>query len=163
MAWRGTFPLIRHDERCTRKLTPRPAIPARRPQRQRRALLLARKGPQATQSPRPTRIGRRRRRQQQRHRNDHARHATAADERGGPVEARERRAAVRGLGARGPSELERGREAEEEVRELEDQEGWELNGGGVSVARALRIKRGKRKKEKKKNRASRSVRSQISC
>ena len=101
-----------------------PAIPPRRPQRQRRARLLPRKGPQATQSATlPPRI-----RRHPRHRNDHGRHPTATDESGRAVEARERRAKICGLGARCEAELERGREVAEEVWEHEDQEGWELIG-----------------------------------
>ena len=65
-------------------LTHSPAIPPRRPQRQRRALIFPRKSPQATQTPLPTRI-----RRQQRHRNDYTRPPTATDERRRPVEARE--------------------------------------------------------------------------
>ena len=101
-----------------------PAIPPRRPQRQRRARLLPRKGPQATQSATlPPRI-----RRHPRHRNDHARPPTATDERGRTIEARERRPKICGLGARRAAELERGREVAEEVWEYEDQEGWELIG-----------------------------------
>lgn len=105
-----------------------PAIPPRRPQRQRRTLLLPRKRPQAPQTPLPPRI-----RRHQRHRNDHPRRPTATDECGGPIEARERRAKVRGLGAGCPSERERGGEAEEEVREHEDPEGGELKPAGTLV------------------------------
>ena len=103
-------------------LTSLPAIPPRRPQRQRRAILLHRKGPQATQKPLPTNV-----RRHQRHRNDHIRQSAATNQRRRPVEARERWAEIRRLGPRRPSEFERGREVAEEVRKPEDEQGWELN------------------------------------
>lgn len=99
--------------------TPTPAIPPRRPQRQRRTLLLPRKSPQATQIPLPPRI--------RQHRNDHARRPPATDERRRTIAARERRAKIRGVGARRSAKLERCGEIEKEIRELEDQEGWELS------------------------------------